>query len=95
MNGTSGGNELQRHMAGVAPSDGRSPGQAAGRSPNDWSMPAGSIGQGAGILAQRAKNDPLMAMLIAGSIGYGLGWLTALSRSPKHEPLPDYARKRA
>ena len=48
-----------------------------------------------GRVAQGTRSDPLKAVLIAGSIGYGLGWLTALSRSPRHEPLPDYARKRA
>ncbi len=82
-------------MAGVAPSAGRSPGHDASQTDRGRAGPTGRGSGNSGILAQSAKNDPLMAMLIAGSIGYGLGWLTALSRSPKHEPLPDYARKRA
>ena len=94
MSATPGGDELRRHMAGVAPSAG-APGRDAGRSVRGRATPAGRMAENSGMLAQRAKTDPLMTMLLAGSIGYGLGWLTALAQSPKREPLPDYARKRA
>ena len=82
-----GGNELGRHMAGVAPSQDR-----AGTRPTSA---AASTGGGTSFLAQSTKSDPVTAVLIAGAVGYGLGWLTALSRAPRHDPLPDYARKRA
>ena len=64
----------------------------AGVAPSRAAVPAQS--SASAVLGQ-AREAPLMAILIAGSIGYGLGWLTALSRPDRHEPLPDYARKRA
>ncbi len=40
--------------------------------------------------------SPVASLLLAGALGYALGWIAHGRRGPTHgEALPDYARKRA